>query len=579
MLAKRELQSRSHGLPTDPRPRGVSGRSFRFAGATARTLLLLVVAGCGSTPPPVEQPIDESYLYAHLGSHHRAVTTSSKSAQRYFDQGLILAFSFNHDEAIRSFREATKLDPSCAMAWWGIALANGPHINFPLMTRDKSAAAWAALEQAQSLAAGATPVERALVEALSRRYAQSPPENRQPLDAAYAAAMRDVWARFPDDADAGALFAESLMDLHPWDLWTIEGQPKQDTQEIVGTLEKVLAMAPMHPGANHLYVHAVEASSDPARANAAADRLRKLVPDASHMVHMPSHIDIRTGRYAQASRANELAIEVDREHAERTGRTGFYNVYMAHNRQFLSFSSMMEGRSAEALTAAREMVKGMPREFLDQAGPLVDGFMPIVFHVLVRFGRWDEILKQRPFPDLFGAANSVRFYARGVALTALGRFDDAQHELDALDGLVAVMDERTIGNNPAKKVLQIPQKLLRGELEFARGHQDTGLDLVRAAVAIEDELVYDEPPDWMMPVRHTLGALLVTAGRFEEAETVYRQDLRRFPENGWSLLGLSQALEGRGMKSEAADARARFQDAWKRADVELRSSCFCQARP
>ncbi len=544
---------------------------------TAATMLALLMSACGSSSPAAESRIDESYLYARLGKHHRTVTTSSPEAQRYFDQGLILAFSFSHDEAIRSFSQATKHDPHCTMAWWGMALANGPHINFPLMTPEESVAAWAALEQAQSLAAAASPVERALVEALSKRYAQSPPENRQPLDAAYSAAMREVWSRFPEDADVGALYAESLMDLHPWDLWTIDGQPKQDAQEIVATLETVLRLSPNHPGANHLYIHAVEASPDPSRANPSAERLRKLVPDVSHMVHMPSHIDIRTGRYEQASRANELAIDVDRAHAERTGKTGFYQVYRAHNEQFLSFSSMMEGRSAEALDAARGMVNGIPREFLEQMGPFVDGSLPIVFHVLVRFGRWNEILHERAFPDLFGAANAVHFYARGVALTALGKLDEAQHELDALDALCGAMDERTIGNNPAKQVLQIPEKVLRGELEFARGHQDTGIDLVREAVAVEDTLVYDEPPDWMMPVRHTLGALLVTAGRFEEAEKVYRQDLSRFPENGWSLFGLAQALEGRGMKDEASAVRARFQTAWKRADVQLRSSCFCQA--
>jgi tetratricopeptide (TPR) repeat protein len=321
----------------------------------------------------------------------------------------------------------------------------------------------------------------------------------------------------------------------------------------------------------------VEASPDPKRASASADRLRTLVPDASHMVHMPSHIDIRTGRYAEASRANELAIEVDKRHAERTGRAGFYRVYMAHNHQFLSFASMMEGRSTEALTAARDMVNGFPPELLDQMGPIVDGYLPIVFHVLVRFGRWNEILRERPFPDLFGVANAVRHYARGVALTALGRFDEAQGELDALDALCAAMDQRTIGNNPATLVLKIPQRVLRGELEFQRGHKDTGLALLREAAAIEDTLVYDEPPDWMMPVRHTLGALLLAAGKHEEAESVYRQDLRRFPENGWSLLGLAQSLAARGMEQEALAVRARFEAAWKRADVELTSSCFCQA--
>jgi tetratricopeptide (TPR) repeat protein len=549
----------------------------RLARASTLALATLPYLSCGSTPPSPEKRIDESYLYENLGAHERAVTTSSPQAQRYFDQGLTLMFSFNHDEAIRSFRQATKLDPRCAMAWWGIAISNGPHINFPMMTPDRSVAAWAALEQAQALAPDASPVERALIEALARRYSPSPPENRQPLDAAYAAAMREVWARFPADADVGALFAESLMDLHPWDLWSQDGLPKHDTQEIVRVLERVLEIAPEHPGANHLYVHAVEASPDPKRASAAADRLRTLVPDASHMVHMPSHIDIRTGRYEEASRANQLAIEVDKRHAQRTGRAGFYRVYMAHNHQFLSFSSMMEGRSADALSAATAMVEGFPPELLEQMGPVVDGYMPIVFHVLVRFGRWNDVLRQRAFPDLFGVANAVRHYARGVAFTALDRFDEAQRELVALDALCSAMDERSIGNNPATLVLQIPQRVLRGELEFQRGHRDTGLALLREAAAIEDTLVYDEPPDWMMPVRHTLGALLITAGKHEEAEAVYRQDLRRFPENGWSLYGLQQSLAARGMEAEAAAVRARFETAWKRADVELTSSCFCQA--
>jgi tetratricopeptide (TPR) repeat protein len=548
----------------------------------AFTALVLAAACATQTPGTSSTRGDEHaddakpVLFTDLGDHHRAITTRSSEAQRWFDQGLVLAFAFNHDEAIRSFREAARLDPDCAMAWWGIALANGPHINFPMMTPEHSQVAWDALEHARGVASRASPVERELIEALSARYVKDPPEARTALDTAYADAMRRVWHAHPDDADIGTLFAEAAMDLHPWDLWTLDGKPKPGTDEIIGALEAVLARAPLHPGANHLYIHVMEASPDAGRALASADRLRTLVPGASHLVHMPAHIDVRIGHYAEASFANERAMEVDRKRAERTGRTGFYHVYMAHNAHFLAYASMMEGRSEEAIRSARAMVDGLPAELKESMGPLVDGYLPVMFHVFARFGRWEDILREPEFPPLFGAANCVRFYARGIALTALGRLDEAQHELDQLDALVAVMDERTIGNNPAKVVLEIPRKLLRGELEFRRGNVDGGLALLREAVAIDDQLAYDEPPDWMMPARHTLGAALVQAKRYPEAETVYREDLRRNPENGWSLFGLAQCLTARGEKAEASAVRARFEKAWARADVKLKSSCFCQ---
>lgn len=310
----------------------------------ALVVTLALVPGCAA-PHSNDSRAGAGYLYEHLGSHRRAVTTSSAQAQRYFDQGLVLAFAFNHGEAIRSFEQATKLDPSCAMAWWGIAMAHGPHINFNAMTPEASQAAWDALQSARAHAASATEVEQALIGALATRYMLPPPEDRAALDAAYADAMRATWRRFPGDADVGALCAEALMDLHPWDLWTAAGEARSWTPEIVSILDNVLALAPMHPLANHLYVHAMEASNTPGRADAAADRLRELVPDASHLVHMPAHIDARMGRYAAASLANERAIEVDKRHADRTGRAGFYRVYMAHNLHFLSFSSMIDRKS------------------------------------------------------------------------------------------------------------------------------------------------------------------------------------------------------------------------------------------
>lgn len=517
------------------------------------------------------------HRYANLGTWTRAVTTSSVEARQWCDQGLVLAYAFNHDEAIRSFTRATEADPDCAFAWWGIALCHGPHINLSGMTPAASSAAWDALQQARSRRVHASPIEAELIDALSARYAEHPPEDRRPLDEAYADAMRAVWRAHPDDADVGTLCAEALLDVHPWDLYTLDGEPKPWTPEIVQVLERVLASRPDHPGANHLYVHAVEASRNPERAEASAERLRTLVPDASHLVHMPAHIDLRLGRYEAACEANRRAMAVDRANAERTGRTGFYRVYMAHNTHFLAFAAMMQGRSEEALAAAHAVVDGFPGELLESIGPFVDGFLAIVIETQVRFGRWHDILREPRFPDLFGVSNAVRHYARCVAFTALERFDDAERELVELDALCAAMDERPIGNNPARTVLKIPQHVARGEWLFARGRREEGLAELRAAVAVEDGLVYDEPPDWLMPARHTLGANLVAAGQFVEAEAAYRRDLDRFPENGWSLYGLSRALDGQGKSAEASAVKRRFDAAWKRADLPLTSSCFCQA--
>jgi tetratricopeptide (TPR) repeat protein len=515
-------------------------------------------------------------LYGDLGRHRRPISTRSAEAQRAFDQALTLTFAFNHDEAIRLYGEAARLDPTCAMPWWGIAFANGPHINNPAMTPERSRAAWAAVEKARSLVAGKSPVERDLVEAVAKRY--SPDENaeRRPLDEAFAAAMRECWRAHPDDPDVGTVFAESMMDLRPWDLWTHDGKPKPGTEEIVATLEHLLRRWPDHPGANHLYIHAVEASPDPARAVPAADRLLGLVPDASHLVHMPSHIYARVGRYADASRSNEMAMAVDRRNSPRLPRAGFYRLYMAHNGHFLTFCSMMEGRREVALATVREMVAGIPQEFLSAQGPLMDGFVSAPLHVLIRFGRWDEILKEPAFPADLTVSNAIRHYARGIALAALGRLDEAAQEQRALAEAVARVDDRPIGNNKAKTVLVIPVKMLEAELAFRQGRHEESFAAFREAIAIEDQLVYDEPPDWMQPVRHALGASLLAAKRFSEAEEVFRADLRIWPENGWSLTGLHRCLVARGAAEESQAVARRRDAAWARADVAIASPCFCQ---
>jgi tetratricopeptide (TPR) repeat protein len=344
----------------------------------ALSLALMAAAGAAAAPPAQEVP-----LYEGLGPHTRQVSTSSQQAQTYFNQGLSFLFAFNHDEAIRSFARAAEIDPGCAMAWWGIAAANGPHINNPVVPPERSKAAMEALKKARAAAGGASEVEKALIQAQSKRYADPPPDDRASLDKAYADAMRDVWKRFPRDVDAGAMFAESLMDLRPWDLWTVEGEPQPETPEILATLEDLMAKDPQHPLAMHLYIHAVEASPHPERADAAADGLRDLEPGLGHMVHMPSHIDVRRGRWEQAITANRKAIEADRVYRERSPRQNFYRVYMAHNHHMLGFAAMMIGRSADAIAIMDKMVAGIPADWAKESG-IADGFMAMPIEVRVR---------------------------------------------------------------------------------------------------------------------------------------------------------------------------------------------------
>lgn len=550
-----------------------------------------LTAGCGAydqvtvgPAPPAEEvrepaaPGADVPLFEGLGKHSRRVTTTSPDAQRYFDQGLNFLFAFNHDEAIRSFRQAAELDPKCAMAHWGVALANGPHINFPAVPAERAKAAWAALAKAREFVAAGTDAEKALVEALGKRYAEAQPDDRRPLDEAYAAAMREVYQRFPKDADVGALFAESLMDLRPWDLWTPDGRVQPGTREVVGTLEAVLRHAPNHPLALHLYIHALEASPVPELAEAAADRLRDLAPGLGHLVHMPSHIDLRLGSWQKAVEANERAIEADVAYRKKEPRQGFYRIYMAHNRHMLAFAAMMQGESRRALDAVRAALEEIPEEWLAKDGnaAIVDGFFAMPAEVLVRFGRWEEVLKEPEPAERFPLARALRHAARGVAHAALGKTAEAREDQKAFRAAAPkVPKESTFGNNKSADVLAVAESLLEGEILVAEGKVDEGLTALREAVKKEDALRYSEPPDWIHPVRHALGASLLKAGKAAEAEAVYREDLGRWPANGWSLYGLTRSLEAQGRDKEAAAVRKHFDEAWKRADVKLSSSCFC----
>ncbi len=538
----------------------------------ALALSPLVLAACAA-----ERSSSRPELVAKLSSYHRRVTTRAPEAQRYFDQGLVLYWGFDHEEAARSFEHAAELDPALAMAYWGIALSAGPNINNPGMDEPRSKAAWEAARKAVERAGSCTPVEQALIHAVSRRYAWPPPDDRRALDEAYALAMREARKEFPDDPDVGALFAEALMDLRPWDLWTKDGRPQPETPEITATIDEVLADHPLHPGANHLAIHAWEMSSEPEHALRAADRLRGLVPGASHLVHMPGHIDLRLGHYHDAILANQRAIEVDRERTARVGRGGFYAVYRAHNYHFLVYAAQFEGRYALALGHARALLQDLPAEVVADLPAFIEGFLATPLHVLVRFGRWQDILREPEPRAEWPATNAFWHYARGLAYSSLGKIDEAAREQQAFEQAFARVPENyTIGNNPSRTVLAIGREMLAGELEYRRGNFDAAFARLREAVKQDEALRYDEPWGWFQPAAHALGALLLDQGRIEEADTVYRRDLELHPESGWALRGLEECLRRSGKTDEADQALARFQKSWARADVEIHSSCFCR---
>lgn len=534
------------------------------------------LSGCQST-----RAIDTievgSRLYDNFGTYHRAVSTDSPEAQMWFDQGIQLLYGYNHDEAIRSFRAAAEVDPNCAMAWWGIAYAAGLHINNPVMSEFQSTLAWQATEQALARLDYASPVERSLIRAVAERYAWPIPEDRAPLDQAYAEAMGLAWEQFPEDPDVGALYAESLMNLQPWDLWTKEGEPKGRTLEIVSTLERVIEIAPNHPGANHFYIHAVEASNTPDRAVAAAERLGSLVPGSGHLVHMPSHIFIRVGRFEEAVLSNQRAVAADRAYFAVAPEPEFYSLYYVHNIHMLAYAAMMNGQSKVAIQAARELERDIPQNFLREWAFIADGFMPVVYHVLIRFGKWEEVLAEPAPPEWRYLSVASWRYARGVAYSALGKVEDARQELAAFEkAAAAIPDNWMVGNSKASDVMNVARQMLIGELAYREGRHDEAFAALRKGVELEGQLNYDEPPDWMQPVRHALGALLMGAGRYAEAEQVYRDDLAQNNENGWALLGLSNALRAQGKVDQADQLDADRARLWANADVSPTSSCYCE---
>jgi len=515
-------------------------------------------------------------LFDDLGDYHRPITTSDPLAQRYFDQGLIFLYGFDNEMSRRSFAEASRIDPSCAMCAWGEAMALGPNINTP-RSPERDQAAYEAAQAAIARAPGASEVERALIVAVAARYAASLPESeeaKRALDQAYADAMRDVARRFPHDVDVKTTFAESLMDLSPWDLWSEDGQPRPLTPEIVSTLAEVLARDPNHPGANHYFIHAVEASKHPEDALPAAERLRDLVPGIGHLVHMPSHVYIRIGRYHEAALANERAIAADEAYRARVVPGPIHWMYSAHNIHFLSVAAMMEGQHVLGISSARALAKHIPMEVLREM-PMNDDALSFPFVALVRFGGWQAILDE-PAPALeFRYPTAIYHFARGMAFTGLGKRGEAASERAMLEDLHAAMpsDVERMGNS-AQTLLGIARSMLDGAMAEARGDMKTAIEQYRLAVRSEDARSYSEPPAWFPPTRHWLGAALLDAGYPEQAEIVYREDLEKRPENGWALFGLAKSLRAQGKDKEASEVEARFQTAWARADFTLRSSRY-----
>ncbi|MBK7146452.1 MAG: tetratricopeptide repeat protein [Xanthomonadales bacterium] len=530
-------------------------------------------------PPPAAVSQIGATLLEGLGDYQFAVTSKHPAVQRWFNQGLMLTYGFNHDAAERSFLRAVELDPECAMCWWGAALVLGPHVNSG-MDPGNNAKAWQRLQKAQQFSAKATPREQGFIKALSARYVERPGDDRSALDAAYAEASGALARELPGDPDAATFWAEAMMDTQPWDYYDAELKPKGHTEHIVFVLEGVMARHPDHAGALHLYVHAVEASADPQRGVAAADRLRALIPGSGHLVHMPAHIYARVGRWHDAVLANEVAVKADDAYLDvcRGNAQGLYPLgYVPHNHHFLWFAASMEGaravaKAAAEATSARTNLPDLMRQ---------PGFAGLQHYWMtdwfrrVRFGRWEEIIDApNPAPDL-PYVSAIWHYARGMAAVRDRELEQAEQHLAALAQLAAdpELAKLTVWDRyPLAHAVRIAERTLRGELATVNGDTQAGIEALREAVVIEDGIPYDEPPGWHAPTRHTLGAMLLAAGDAKSAEATYREELQRNPENGWSLFGLAQSLRAQQRGAEAAEVQRRFDAAWQHADIVLSAS-------
>ena len=510
-------------------------------------------------------------LIPGLGQHHHTISTKNPEAQRFFDQGLTLVFGFNHEEAARSFRRASELDPQSAMAFWGVALALGPCINLDVDAPHEKAA-YEAVQKALLLAPGATERERAYVQALAERYSSDPKVDLRNLDVQYANAMRELHQHYPDDLDAATLFAESLMDLHPWKQWTLDGRPTEGTEEIIAVLESVLRRDPNHLGANHYYIHATESSSHPEWALASAKRLETLAPGAGHLVHMPAHTYMRVGDYAAAARSNALAADADRAYFRESNTSGsmYDMMYYCHNLHFLAASYSMAGDFAHAKQAADEVAAHAAPMLHDM--PMAETYVPYPIFMLVRFHRWDDVLTLSAPNPAMAMTNAFWHFARGSAFAAKGQIANAEAERQTL----ATVRKETPADvefsfyfNKAQSFLDLAEKILDARITAAKGDHAQAISYWEKAVEVQDKLYYGEPPEWFYPVRESLGAALLLNGQAERAEAVFRADLEQYPRNPRSLFGLLKSLEAQKKTSNMGEVQREFDAAWKNADVPI----------
>jgi tetratricopeptide (TPR) repeat protein len=518
---------------------------------------------CAQSKTPVLMP--------GLGQHHHTISTKNPEAQRFFDQGLTLVFGFNHEEATRSFRRASELDPQSAMAFWGVALALGPCINLDVDPPHEKAA-YEAVQKALLLAPSATERERAYIQALSKRYSSDPKVDLRKLDAQYANAMRELHKHYPDDLDAATLYAESLMDLHPWKQWTLDGRPTEGTEEIIAVLESVLRRDPNHLGANHYYIHATESSPYPQWALASAERLETLAPGAGHLVHMPAHTYMRVGDYAAAARSNALAADADRAYFRESNTSGgmYDMMYYCHNLHFLAASYSMAGDFVHAKQAAAEVAAHAAPMLHDM--PMAETYVPYPIFMLVRFHRWDDVLTlSAPNPGM-AMTNAFWHFARGSAFAAKGQIANAEAERQIL----ATAHKETPADvefsfyfNKAQSFLDLAENIVDARIAAEKGDHTQAISYWEKAVEVQDKLYYGEPPEWFYPVRESLGAALLLNGQADRAEAVFRADLEQYPRNPRSLFGLLKSLEAQNKTANVEEVRREFAAAWKNADVPL----------
>ena len=550
---------------------------FKLLDNTMRTFLTCAALMAGFAAAIAVEPGKDQRpapLFNDLGNHRHPITTKSKLAQRYFDQGFTLCFNFNHAEAIRSFTAAATIDPDCAMAWWGVAFAYGPNINMPMLP-PAVPKAWEALQKAVALRDKASAKERDYIDALAKRYVAEAVTNRAHLDQAFADGMREVAQKYPDDLDAQTLFAEALMDTSPWNYWQPDLTPKPNAKEALAVIESVLKRVKHHPGADHLYIHLTEAGPNPEKAERSADRLGGFAPGAGHLVHMPSHTYVRVGRYHDATRANEKASLSDESYLSQCKQQGMYpGGYYPHNVHFLWFATDLEGRSADSIKAAKKV----SAYTTDLRCGAMEGPRQRYLHLLAyaRFGKWDEILADRDPGADYPFDQAMWHYTRGLAFAAKNRAGEAAKEYTKFVELEK--NEKVIAMDtpyfPGTKILAIADKVLAGKVAWAQGKHIDAIQQLREGAKLQDAMPYMEPPYWYYPVRESLGAALLSSGKPADAETEFREVLKHFPASGRALYGVEASLRQQGKDDDAKKAQRDFRKAWKRADVEIDLAWF-----